>query len=113
MRLPTETEELVQTIEDTFNIRLTDEDLHSIATIKDLVACVRAKVQERSGGCPNQKAFHKVRAVLCNSFGVPRKKVTLKSRLADLIPSNERERFLEVKLHPHSGWHQEAPQRGA
>ncbi len=101
-----DTVELLLTVEESFGIRVPDEEAAQAATVGDLHRLVLARVgPDRRGRCLSALAFGRVRGALAEVAGVARRDVRPGARLADLLPRATRpqhwaalSRRLDLKL---------------
>jgi hypothetical protein len=85
--------ELVIEVEETFALKIADEDAQRIATVADLIRYVRGRVRGRTGAvCRTSRTFYQFRRALIQSVPVFRQDVRLDRPLLELIPKPERRR---------------------
>jgi hypothetical protein len=103
--------ELVSTIEQSFGIKLSEDDLAQSETIGTLAHTVFAKLQHPvTPQCLSSVMFYKLRRVFMESFDVPRAKVVPRTSLYDLMPWKSRREYwrkVQDRLNyalPRLGW---------
>lgn len=88
-----DTIELVMEIEDTFDVRIPDEDAERMQTPGDvtdwLVPVLQRRARPVGPGCLSQKAFHRLRNAFVAEMKVYRRAVRPNVRVTDLIPNPE------------------------
>ena len=85
--------ELVLAIEETFGIAIPDGDAAELITPGLLIAHVQRAVAStpKRRPCLSQRAFHRVRASLCEVTRMPRREIKLDTRINRLFPKETRE----------------------
>ena len=91
--------ELVLSMEEAFDISISDEEAYKIITPKDAIELISKKVQiGNDSSCLNQAAFHRVRKILIDNFDIPRKEIKISSDLSKLIsPKLQSEFWKNIK----------------
>jgi hypothetical protein len=85
--------ELVSTIEQSFGIKLSEDDLVQAETIGTLAHIVFAKLEHPvSPQCLSTVVFYKVRHVFIELFDIPRAKIAPETPLPELMPWKNRKR---------------------
>ncbi len=84
--------ELVIAVEDTFGISIPDREAAAMITPALLISYVQRAVSSKpiSRPCLSQRAFHHIRASLCEVTKCPVEEIRLETRLNDLFPKNDR-----------------------
>jgi hypothetical protein len=86
--------ELVGTIEHSFGIKLSEDDLVQAETIGALTQIVLAKCEHPvSQQCLSAVMFYKLRRAFIESFDIPRAKIAPATSLYDLIPWRRRKKY--------------------
>jgi hypothetical protein len=82
--------ELVLDTEETFGIRINDDDAASIHTPGELAEYVAAQVSAAwAGACHSRICFYRLRSALMAIWDAPRKKIRPATPLAELMPQDE------------------------
>ena len=94
-----ESVELVLSMEEAFDVSISDEEAYKIITPKDAIALISTKVQiGNDSSCLNQVAFHRIRKILVDDFNIPRKEIKISSDLSKLIlPKLQSEFWMKIK----------------
>jgi acyl carrier protein len=83
--------ELVMTIEDKFNIKISDQEACQSDTVGKLYQCVLDKIGVSSGNrCSSQQAFYRLRKALKESLCVEEIVIKPKTNTELIFPENER-----------------------
>jgi acyl carrier protein len=85
--------ELVMAFEESFGVEISDEDAEKIATVRDAIDCIYAKVRHtpaQAGVCLSQRAFYRLRRAARASFGVERSEVRPPTPLEAIVPLDDR-----------------------
>lgn len=83
--------ELIIEIEESFRIRLDDNELPEIKTVGQLHTAVLAKLGKKATSvCLSSAVFYRLRRVLTGTFGVAREQVRLATVTEGIIPADER-----------------------
>jgi acyl carrier protein len=90
--------EIVISVEDEFQIVLTDAEAGSCETVGKLVDLVYSRLRhEASDPCPCQHGFYLVRRQLMTLFALPRERIRPETRLAELIgKAGRRQRWRQL-----------------
>lgn len=83
--------ELVMEIEETFGLAITDDEaerIHGIGGIKEFL--ISRVHRGSSTECVTQRAFYRLRTVVCEVLAVPRAAVNPRKRWSDLLPATRR-----------------------
>lgn len=92
-----DTVELVMAFEEEFGIAITDEAASRMATPGHVADYVMARLPaQASQSCRSQAAFHRLRAALMATCGVPRQDIRLQSPLAELLKSDVRGKWTQL-----------------
>lgn len=91
MRMGMDTVELVMTVEDAFDVSLSNREIESVRTVGDLYAVVAARheVNPRQS-CLTMRAFHLLRAALMAQYDLPRSAVRPDIDLDAIVPRQGR-----------------------
>jgi len=82
--------ELVMAIEEEFGIEIPNEDAEKITTVGQMYDFLRRTLQSTPAAqCMSQRLFYKVRKAIIDNYGVPKRSITLDTRMADLVPASE------------------------
>jgi acyl carrier protein len=82
-----DTVEMVMETEETFGIKIADEEAERCITVGDFLACVLSHLPVGPRGrCLTAAGFYRLRRALTEALGVQRRDVRPKTRLADLLP---------------------------
>lgn len=85
--------ELVMAAEETFGFTITDRDAERLSTIGDFKRYFESHIpSSKAFRCTCQRAFHGIRAIVCEVLGVPRDRVRPQTEWTDLLPTNGRRR---------------------
>jgi acyl carrier protein len=88
--------ELVIEVEESFGIKIPDQEASEIITVGDLLECVMRKLgHEESRICLSSAAFYALRSALMNTFGVSRSSVRPASQVEEFLPIASRRRDWE------------------
>lgn len=89
--------ELVMSVEDAFQISITEEDASKIRTVGEFYDVVLSKLaikgindEESSRRCLTSAAFSRVRRAMVQVLHIDRRKITPKTELRDLLPRPKR-----------------------
>jgi hypothetical protein len=84
--------EFVLAVERRFNLRISDEDAAQIATPRELIEYLSARLGGRNhpGPCLTQRAFHRLRQAFVARLGARREVVRPQTELAALVPQATR-----------------------
>jgi acyl carrier protein len=83
--------ELIIEVEESFRIRLDDNELPEIKTVGQLQATVLAKLGKKATSvCLSSAAFYRLRRVLTGTYGVAREQIRLATPMEGIIPADER-----------------------
>ncbi|MDR2690066.1 MAG: phosphopantetheine-binding protein [Azoarcus sp.] len=78
--------ELLMAVEEEFGIAVADEDAWEMTTPGRMADYVLCRVRmNKNAPCPSQVGFHRLRSVLMNSFGIPRKAIHPRSSMSELL----------------------------
>ncbi len=78
--------ELVIAMEEAFDITISDQEAENISTPEEAIALITNKVQIcNDDSCLNQLAFHCIRKVLVDEYGVNRRNINTESNLSKLV----------------------------
>jgi acyl carrier protein len=88
--------ELILSMEEVFEISISDEEAYAMNTPKDAINLISKKVQiSKNSVCLNQVAFHKIRKILVNDFNISRKEIKTNNNLRKLISPKLHRKFWE------------------
>lgn len=89
--------ELVMSVEDAFQINISDEEASKTRTVGELYDLVLSKIkikgthdEESSRRCLTSAAFYRVRRAMVQVLHIDRRKITPKTELLDLLPRPQR-----------------------
>ena len=83
--------ELLVSIEDSFGIKLTCDEILGAETVGQLFDLIAAKLQgDESNACTSSAAFYRLRMALTNAVGSPRDRLRPDTKLSDLMPRDSR-----------------------
>lgn len=84
--------ELVLAVEETFGISIPDRDAAEMITPALLISHVQQAVSSKpiQRPCLSQRAFHRIRASLCEVTKLPCREIRLETRIDHLFPKNDR-----------------------
>ncbi len=83
--------ELVMAIEETFGLAIPDSDAERIVTVGDIKRYLRSRVRrDCSTDCASQRAFYRLRSVVCDELCVSPKVVQPRRRWLDVLPARGR-----------------------
>lgn len=84
--------ELIMDVEDTFHIKITDEEATNCISVGQLHDLVLNKVDyvNYPETCLTQKTFYQLREFFVKELGISKRKVTVKTNMHDLIPMEDR-----------------------
>lgn len=81
--------EIVISCEEEFGVELTDFEVETFLTPRDMIECIWRKIRGRETGdstaCRTQAAFYRLRRVIVNAWDVPRTSVKPDSAVAGLL----------------------------
>ncbi len=79
--------ELVMEAEESFGVALPAGDLERVNDLGDFYRLIlKARGRARGGPCLSGHTFYRIRRALMESVGIPRREITPRSRLEDLLP---------------------------
>jgi len=85
--------DLLRTIEASFGVMFSEDELVDAKTIGELAECISRKMQRPlSEKCLSALVFYQVRRTLISSFGISRAKITPETPLRELMPWKDRKR---------------------
>jgi len=94
--------ELIMDVEDTFDIKIEDEEATACSTIGDLHQCIIKKFNcdSKTNTCLTQKTFYTIKKILVNDFVVPEKSVVPSTETGKLPIINMRKfwKYLEQEM---------------
>jgi len=80
--------ELLMAIEEEFGIEIPDEDAEQIYTVGQMYDFLRRTLHSTPPArCMTQRLFYMVRKAIIDNYGVPKRSITLDTKIADLVPS--------------------------
>ena len=86
--------ELVMSVEDAFQINISEEEASKIRTVGEFYDVVRSKLaikdDEGWGRCLTSTAFYRVRRAMVEVLRIDRRKITPKTELSVLLPTPQR-----------------------
>lgn len=84
--------EIVLAVEETFGISIPDREAATLITPARLIAHVQQAVESKPvlRPCLSQRAFHRIRAHLCEVTRLPSKEIRLETRIDCLFPKDDR-----------------------
>ena len=83
-----DSEDIVNQVDVAFGIELKPAECERMITVGDLLAAILEKLGPDLGdGCVSQAAFHRVRRVLMEHYGVSREAIRPDCKLLDLVPA--------------------------
>ncbi len=87
-----DTVEIVMAVEQTFGISIPNRDAEKMLTPAHLISYVQQAVSSKpiQQPCLTQRAFHRVRASLCEVTEFPRREIRLETRIDHLFPEDDR-----------------------
>jgi len=89
-----ESVELVLSMEDAFEISISDDEAQRVFTPKDAIELISKKVQLNNDNlCLNQVAFYRLRQLLVNQFDIPRKEISPDKDLSIMLPPEKQKEF--------------------
>lgn len=88
--------DVVVKVERSFNVKLNNEDLKSVATFTELCDTIKNKITaEQREKCSTQHAFYLIRNAIAYNTGRDRCSITPHTKLSELFPRENRIRMLE------------------
>jgi hypothetical protein len=85
--------DLLRTIEVSFGVMFSEDELVEAKTIGELAECISRKMQHSlAEKCLSALVFYQVRRILMSSFGISRAKITPETPLRELLPWKDRRR---------------------
>jgi hypothetical protein len=85
--------DLLRTIEGSFGVMFSEDELVEAKTIGELAECISRKMQHPpSEKCLSALVFYQARRTLMSSFGISRAKITPETPLRELMPWKDRRR---------------------
>ncbi|HVV53892.1 MAG TPA: hypothetical protein VHC47_01120 [Mucilaginibacter sp.] len=88
--------DVVVKVERSFNVKLNNEDLKSVATFTELCDTIKNKITiEHQETCSTQHAFYLIRNAIASNTGRDRCGITPHTKLSELFPRENRIRMIE------------------
>ena len=82
--------ELLIAIEEEFGIEIPQAEAEQVTTVGEMYDFLRKTLHSTPPvNCITQRMFSKVRKAFTDNYGVPKRSITLDSRLKDLVPQHE------------------------
>ena len=95
--------EIVMKVEEAFDISIADEEAEKVLTPKALIELVEFKVATvELSVCLTHRAFNLLRHYMFEQRGLPRSRITPKTKMDGLVPRSARKNFLQ-ELAAHIG----------
>lgn len=93
-----DTVELVLAFEEEFEISIPDQDAETLTTPGQVADYVLSRLQDNPDGpCPSQVRFYRLRAILMQAFGLPRKAIRPQTPLREILPGNIRQQWAQLR----------------
>lgn len=97
-------EDILLQIEVSFDIKFERNELENIYALGELFDHIENKIElEDRADCTNQQAFYMLREAIAQTLEIDKSTIGLQSKLADLMPRNER-RVLLRQIEEHLGF---------
>lgn len=88
---PEDIEDLLVKVQDSFDIKFTDNELASVYTFGEMCDCIKGKIQlDHTDDCTTQQAFYKLRTSITTSLQLDRDGLTTDTLLAEILPRRTR-----------------------
>lgn len=88
---PEDIEDLLVKVQDSFDIKFTDNELASVYTFGEMCDCIKDKIQlDHTDNCTTQQAFYKLRTSITTSLQLDRDGLTTDTLLAEILPRRTR-----------------------
>ncbi|MDB5086071.1 MAG: hypothetical protein JWR09_65 [Mucilaginibacter sp.] len=88
---PEDMDDVLRKIQNSFDIRLVNEDLREVKTFGSLCDTIVEKVKHKNGdGCTTQQAFYKLRNAINATITADKELIKPQTRLSDIFPRDTR-----------------------
>lgn len=88
---PEDIEDLLTKVEDSFDIKFTDNELAHVQTFGEICDHIKGKIQlENKEDCTTQQAFYKLRTAILTTLHLDKDELTIDTLLKDLLPRQTR-----------------------
>lgn len=88
---PEDIEDLLVKVQDSFDIKFTDNELASVYTFGEMCDYIKGKIQlDHTDDCTTQQAFYKLRTSITTSLQLDRDGLTTDTLLAEILPRRTR-----------------------
>lgn len=89
--------EIIETIEESFGIKFSDEELERVYTVKDLSDCIISKIgPEKHGVCISSVVFFTLRKILVEEFEIARGLIKPDTNLNVIISKEKRRKAFSI-----------------
>lgn len=90
-------DEIIITIEKSFDIKIDDKDSNGIKTYGDFETLILSKINgDEKNDCTSQQAFYKLRNIISETFNINKEDIKLETKLDQIFPKKNRIKNIQL-----------------